>query len=210
MRQGMLHIRDVEGPKKTGSMETRLEAMEQQVFKCQGMVGRGLNAIHMMITEFTSKHKIDANDIGKHLSRLYDRIDQLEGQIYDLQNQNYDASQGSGSGGWKGKAVVNLETAMKNMMLKESECDAVIVGDEEISKFAEETRWLAVAKVNMAKSFGAESFKSTMKFIWWLAYELTIRDADDNVFIIQMFCVGDWNRVVHQGPWILRGLMVII
>ncbi|KAE8769719.1 40S ribosomal protein S5-1 [Hordeum vulgare] len=88
MREGMLHIRDVEGPKKTGSMEARLEAMEQQVFKCQGMVEHGLNANHMMITEFTKKHKIDANDIGKHLSRLYDRINHLQAQIYDLQNQN--------------------------------------------------------------------------------------------------------------------------
>ncbi|KAE8793258.1 40S ribosomal protein S5-1 [Hordeum vulgare] len=90
MREGMLHICDVEGPKKTGSVETRLEAMEQQVFKCQGMVERGLNTNHMMITEFTNKNKIDANDIGKHLSRLYDSIDQHQGQIYDLQNQNYD------------------------------------------------------------------------------------------------------------------------
>ncbi|KAE8803942.1 40S ribosomal protein S5-1 [Hordeum vulgare] len=69
-------------------METRLEAVEQQVFKCQGMVECGLNANHMMITEFTSNHKRDAIDIGKHLSRLYDRVDQLQGQIYDLQNQN--------------------------------------------------------------------------------------------------------------------------
>ncbi|KAE8795915.1 40S ribosomal protein S5-1 [Hordeum vulgare] len=89
MREGVLHIRDVEGPKKTGSVEARLEAMDQQVFKCQGMVERGLNTNHMMIQEFTNKHKIDANDIGKHLSRLYDRIDHLQAQIYDLQNQNY-------------------------------------------------------------------------------------------------------------------------
>ncbi|KAI4978293.1 hypothetical protein ZWY2020_014847 [Hordeum vulgare] len=88
MSEGILHIRDVEGPKKTGSMETKLEAMEQQVFKWQGMVERGLNANHMMITEFTSNHKMDAIDIGKHLSRLYHRVDQLQGQIYDLQNQN--------------------------------------------------------------------------------------------------------------------------
>ncbi|KAE8806923.1 40S ribosomal protein S5-1 [Hordeum vulgare] len=88
MSEGMLHIRDVEGPKKTGSVETRLEAMEQQVFKCQGMVERGLNANHMMITEFTSNHKMDAIDIGKHLSRLYDRVDQLQGQTYDLRSQN--------------------------------------------------------------------------------------------------------------------------
>ncbi|KAE8793862.1 40S ribosomal protein S5-1 [Hordeum vulgare] len=89
MREGMLHIRDVEGPKKTGSMVTMLEEMEQQVFKCQWMVERGLNANHMMITEFTNKHKMDANDFGKHLSRLYDRVDRLHGQIYDLQNQNW-------------------------------------------------------------------------------------------------------------------------
>ncbi|KAE8773895.1 40S ribosomal protein S5-1 [Hordeum vulgare] len=88
MSKEMLHIRDVEGPKKTESMETRLEAMDQQVFKCQGMVERGLNTNHTMIMEFTSNHKIDATDIGKHLSRLYDRVDQLQGQIYDLQNQN--------------------------------------------------------------------------------------------------------------------------
>ncbi|KAE8773967.1 40S ribosomal protein S5-1 [Hordeum vulgare] len=92
MREGMLHIRDVEGPKKTGSMETRLEAMEQQVFKCRGMVERGLNANHMMITEFTNKHKINANDIGKHLSRLYDRRYQFEAQIYDLKNQNCESA----------------------------------------------------------------------------------------------------------------------
>ena len=49
VRDGLLHIRDVKGPKRTGSVETRLEAMEQHVFKCQGMVERGLNSNHMMI-----------------------------------------------------------------------------------------------------------------------------------------------------------------
>ncbi|KAE8787515.1 40S ribosomal protein S5-1 [Hordeum vulgare] len=89
MREGVLHIRDVKGPKKTGSVETRLEAMEQKIFKCQGMVERGLNANHMMITGFTNKHKIDANDIEKHLPRLHDIIDHLQAHIYDLQNQNW-------------------------------------------------------------------------------------------------------------------------
>ncbi|KAI5000451.1 hypothetical protein ZWY2020_005040 [Hordeum vulgare] len=86
MHEGVLHIRDVEGAKKTGSVEARLEAMEQQVFKCQGMVECGLNANHMMITEFTNKHKIDANDIGKHFSRLYERSPQA--RISTAQNQN--------------------------------------------------------------------------------------------------------------------------
>ena len=65
MRKGVLHIRDVEGPKCTGSEETKLEAVEQQVFKCQGMVEHGLNTNQMMITEFTNNHKLDARVIGK-------------------------------------------------------------------------------------------------------------------------------------------------
>ena len=65
MCEGLLHIRDVEGPRRTGSMETRLEAMEQQVFKCQEMVERGLDSNHIMITEFTHNHKLDAKDIGR-------------------------------------------------------------------------------------------------------------------------------------------------
>ena len=35
MRVGLLHIRDVEGPRGIGSIETRFEAMEQRVFKCR-------------------------------------------------------------------------------------------------------------------------------------------------------------------------------
>ncbi|KAE8817432.1 tonoplast ABC transporter IDI7 [Hordeum vulgare] len=120
MREGMLHIRDVEGPKKIGSIEARLEAMEQQVFKCQGMVGRGLNANHMMITEFISKHRIDANDIGKHLSRLYDMIDHLQAQIYDLQNQNSETGEllsrlSEDTQIIKNATTINLSEALRNL-----------------------------------------------------------------------------------------------
>mgnify|MGYP006876063753 FL=1 len=88
MRDGLLHIRDVEGPRRTGSVETRLEAMEQQVFKCQGMVEHGLNANHMMIAEFTNNHKLDAKVIGETIFKLQEKIEHLQAQIYDLQNQN--------------------------------------------------------------------------------------------------------------------------
>ena len=90
MHEGVLHIRDVEGPKGTGSVETRLEAMEQQVFKCQGMVERGLNSNHIMITEFTNNHKLHAKDIGEAIFKLHEKIEHLQAQIYDLENQNYE------------------------------------------------------------------------------------------------------------------------
>ena len=88
MREGLLHIRDVEGPRRTGSVETKLEAMEQQVFKCQGMVEHGLNANQMMIMEFTNNHKLDVKDIGEAIFKLHEKIEHLQAQIYDLQKQN--------------------------------------------------------------------------------------------------------------------------
>ena len=78
MRDGLLHIRDVEGPRRTGSMETRLEAMEQQVFKCQGMVERGINASHMMLAEFTNNHKLDAKVNGETIFKLQEKIEHLQ------------------------------------------------------------------------------------------------------------------------------------
>ena len=85
---GLLHIRNVEGPNRTGSVETRLEAMEQHVFKCQGMVERGLDANQMMIAEFAKNHKMDAKNIGETIFKLHKKIEHLHAQIYDLQNQN--------------------------------------------------------------------------------------------------------------------------
>ena len=61
MRDGVLHIRDVQGPKGTGSVEARLEAMEQDIFKCKGMVEHGLNANHLMIADYTRDLKVDAS-----------------------------------------------------------------------------------------------------------------------------------------------------
>ena len=88
MCEGLLHIRDVEGPRKTGSTEARLEALEQEVFKCQEMVERGLDSNHIMITEFTNNHKLDDKDIREAIFKLHEKIEHLQAQIYDLQNQN--------------------------------------------------------------------------------------------------------------------------
>ena len=85
MHDGLLHIRDVEGPRKTGSTEARLEALEQEVFKCQEMVEHGLNSNHIMITEFTNNHKLDVKDIEEANFKLQEKNEHLQAQIYDLQ-----------------------------------------------------------------------------------------------------------------------------
>ena len=69
-------------------METRLEAMEQQVFKCQGMVERGINASHTMLAEFTNNYKPDAENTEDAIFNLYEKIEHLQAQLHDLHNQN--------------------------------------------------------------------------------------------------------------------------
>ena len=48
----------------------------------------GLNANQMMIAEFTNNHKLDAKNIGETIFKLHEKIEHLQSQIYDLQNQN--------------------------------------------------------------------------------------------------------------------------
>ncbi|KAE8802537.1 40S ribosomal protein S5-1 [Hordeum vulgare] len=87
MREGVLHIRDVQGPKKEVEKAT-LATMEEETFKCQGMVERGLSANHSMIMDFIRENKLDTRNVGEALFKLQERIKHLQGQIFDLQNQN--------------------------------------------------------------------------------------------------------------------------
>ncbi|KAE8804632.1 40S ribosomal protein S5-1 [Hordeum vulgare] len=87
MRDGVLHIRGVQGPKKTGTVEARLEVVEQEIFRCQGMVEHVLSANHSMITEFTHDLKLDGRHLEDIVFTLNDQINFLQGQVFDLQNQ---------------------------------------------------------------------------------------------------------------------------
>ncbi|KAE8797491.1 40S ribosomal protein S5-1 [Hordeum vulgare] len=87
MHEGVLHIRDVQGPKKTGTMEAKLEAVEEEIFKCQGMVDHGLSVNHLMIMDFTHDQKVDGTSFKDIIFTLNEQINFLQGQIFDIQNQ---------------------------------------------------------------------------------------------------------------------------
>ncbi|KAE8799913.1 40S ribosomal protein S5-1 [Hordeum vulgare] len=74
MLNGVLHIRDVQGPNGTGSVEGRLETMEQEVFLCKGMVEGGLNANHLMIADYTRDLKVDGNSMKDIIFSLNKQI----------------------------------------------------------------------------------------------------------------------------------------
>ena len=67
-------------------MEARLGAMEQDIFKCNGMVERGLNANHLMIADYTRDLKVDGKPIKDIIFSLKEQINFLHSQIHDLQS----------------------------------------------------------------------------------------------------------------------------
>ncbi|KAE8772848.1 40S ribosomal protein S5-1 [Hordeum vulgare] len=70
MREGVLHIRNVQGPK--------------------GMVERGLNANHLMITDDTRDLKVDGKSMKDIVFSLNEQINFLHSQIHDLQSQVFE------------------------------------------------------------------------------------------------------------------------
>ncbi|KAI4976006.1 hypothetical protein ZWY2020_049614 [Hordeum vulgare] len=88
MHEGVLHIRDLQGLKKEGSEKGSLAPVEQEIFKCQGMVERGLTSNQSMITDSIRKNRKDNDEIVEMIFKLHERLQDLQAQIYDLQNQN--------------------------------------------------------------------------------------------------------------------------
>ena len=52
------------------------------------MVERGIDASHMILAEFTNNYKPDAKNTKEAIFKLHEKIEHLQAQIYDLQNQN--------------------------------------------------------------------------------------------------------------------------
>ena len=52
------------------------------------MVERGINASQTMLADFTNNYKPDAKNTEEAIFKLHEKIEHLQAQIYDLQNQN--------------------------------------------------------------------------------------------------------------------------
>ena len=75
-------------------MEARLEAMEQEVFRCKGMVEHGLNANHLMIADYTRDLKVDGKSMKDIVFTFNEQINFLQSQIYDLYNKSLNMRRG--------------------------------------------------------------------------------------------------------------------
>jgi hypothetical protein len=105
---------------------------------------------------------------------------------------------------------MEIDDMFSHLELNEDELDDVVIGAEKAKVYQDAARWLAIGKVLTNRSFSAEALFEKMKGIWNLSREPDCREAGENLFIFQMHCLGDWKKVVHQGPWIFRGFGLLV
>jgi hypothetical protein len=88
LKDGELQIEDVQGPTGEGSLEARMDALEQEVFKYKKMAEREVDIIYRINQELTAKHKKETTELWSDIFSLHETTNQLQAQLYDLQNQN--------------------------------------------------------------------------------------------------------------------------
>nr|TKW09913.1 hypothetical protein SEVIR_6G132700v2 [Setaria viridis] len=68
---------------------------------------------------------------------------------------------------------------------------------------------MAAARLLIEKHFTEQSLQSTMRAAWNTAREVVFRPIEKNLFVVQAFCLGDWKRIMEDGPWIFRGIPLL-
>ncbi|KAE8804042.1 hypothetical protein D1007_20004 [Hordeum vulgare] len=110
--------------------------------------------------------------------------------------------------GSQGKQDEELGDFFELLDLHEEEFDDVIV-EEEAPDLVEEIPWLALARVQTLKKFSQAAFFKDMRAAWNTAKPVRFRPIGANLFVIQAQCLGDWDRIMSQGPWLFRNMAVI-
>jgi hypothetical protein len=88
LKEGELQIEDVQGPTGEGSLEARMEALEQEVFKYKKMVECKVDIIHRINQELIAKNKKETVELWDDSLSLHETTNKLQAQLYDLENQN--------------------------------------------------------------------------------------------------------------------------
>ena len=101
-----------------------------------------------------------------------------------------------------------LEAMMAELGLQEDDLQDVIVEEDELPE--EATRWMAIARVHTDKTYSQYWFFRNMRVAWDLAQEVKIKPLEENLYTLQFSCLGDWERVMEDGPWNFKGKAVVM
>ena len=69
---------------------------------------------------------------------------------------------------------------------------------------------MIIAMVNTKKTYSQYWFYRTMRVVWDLAKEVKIKPLEENLYMMQFGCLGDWERVMEEGLWAYKGKAVVL
>jgi hypothetical protein len=95
------------------------------------------------------------------------------------------------------------------LVIREDEEQGIVL-EEDLEEMKAGARWTALAKVNSLKTFSHSVFLAHMKYAWGLAKEVSFKAIEENLFVFQFSCLGDWRKVMEEGPWLFRGNAVLL
>src|SRR4051812_43763555 len=88
LKDGKVQMKEVQGPNGEGSLEDRMEALEQEVFRYKKMEEPEVDVIHKISSELITKHEEEVAELREEIFSLRQTTNQLQEQLYDIQNQN--------------------------------------------------------------------------------------------------------------------------
>ncbi|XP_021303063.1 uncharacterized protein LOC8083790 [Sorghum bicolor] len=103
----------------------------------------------------------------------------------------------------------DLDVLLQQLEIREDE-EQDIVLEEDLEELKAEARWTALAKVCSSKTFSHAAFIANMKYAWSLAKDVSFKAIEENLFVLKFSCLGDWRKVMDEGPWIFRGHAVLL
>ena len=116
----------------------------------------------------------------------------------------------SNSGLQSGREIEgDLDSLLQHLEIREDEEQGIVL-EENLEELKAEARWTVLAKVSSPKAFSHAAFIANMKYAWGLAKEASFKAIEENLFVIQFSCLGDWRKVMDEGPWIFRGHAVLL
>jgi len=116
---------------------------------------------------------------------------------------------GKGMASEEGGVSPNLEERLEKLNLQGEEEDDLDFSGE-IEALVKEVRWLTLFRVHTSKPFSHAALFSALRNAWSTAKEVTFKVLAPNLFLAQLHCLGDWNRVMDGSPWLFREAAIVM
>ena len=148
-----------------------------------------------------------SRSISRSVSGSLDRSTPLLPALVAMESPA-DALSGTSVGGGS-HGTPDLGDFMEQLNQEDEDFDDLVI-DEADPEINESVRWLTLARVHTDKTFSQASFYKDMRAAWNTAQPVRFRPVGPKLFVVQASCLGDWERMMYQGPWLFRNLLVLM